>query len=358
MAIIISEGGKNAIRVEESRFEEEVDLQNYICANPESIPFDDIKKDIKLLILAKEFAVTVGSIDALGLDKEGNIYVVETKLYKNSDKRHVIAQVLDYGASLWRDYQDPSEFIRDLDRDATETFGVGLKEELQQYFALDGPSATAVVESMKANLKSGAFRFVVLMDRLHEDLKDLIVFINQSSKFTIFAVEMKHYKHHGLEIMIPKLFGAESAPPPTPTRWDDKRFFEDVEKNLCSKQQVEAVRAVYSFVTGQDGSGCKADKIIWGKGRVTGSFNPRWEKISKYQPFTVFSDGGLEINFGWLGSTEPDVQFRDKLKQALERIPGFKLPENYQDKFPMISAETWTPVVDRFIQTLRDLIAQ
>lgn len=40
-------------------------------------------------------------IDAVALDQNGDIYLIETKLYKNPDKRQVIAQVLDYGASLW-----------------------------------------------------------------------------------------------------------------------------------------------------------------------------------------------------------------------------------------------------------------
>jgi len=102
MPIIISQSGKNAQKVEQSKFEQEDHLQQYIYDNPESIPLYDIKEDIKLLILVREFPTQSGPIDALGVDADGSVYMVETKLYKNPDKRLVVAQVLDYGASLWK----------------------------------------------------------------------------------------------------------------------------------------------------------------------------------------------------------------------------------------------------------------
>lgn len=357
MAIIISEHGKNARRIEETQVEEESYLQNYICANPESIPLYDIRDGIRLLIVAKEFATSAGSVDAIGVDDEGEIYVIETKLYKNPDKRLVVAQVLDYGASLWREYDDAGGFIADLDKHMRKTFGSSLQEKLRDYFKLNDEKLAATVEALGANLKSGSFRFVVLMDKLHSQLKDLIAFINQNSKFSIFAVEMKYYKHDHFEVIVPKLFGAEGTPPIAKLPWDQDRFFKDVKKNLAFQQQ-EAVRAIYNFVLGKDGKGGKADKIIWGKGKITGSFNPRWDRVSKYQPFTVFSDGKLEINFGWLGDTEQESRFRDNFKTSLDKIERFTFPKDYQGRFPMISAETWAPVVDRFVQAVRDLIAQ
>src|SRR4030043_1232462 len=111
MAIIISKNGKDAVKVDKSDFQLEDKLQQYIYDNPESIPLYDIKEDIRLLILAREFATKSGPIDALGIDKDGEIYLVETKLYKNPDKRTVVAQVLDYGASLWSNYRDFNDFI-------------------------------------------------------------------------------------------------------------------------------------------------------------------------------------------------------------------------------------------------------
>src|SRR4030042_3111538 len=114
MAIIISKNGKDAVKVDKSDFQLEDKLQQYIYDNPESIPLYDIKEDIRLLILAREFSTKSGPIDALGVDKDGEIYLIETKLYKNPDKRTVVAQVLDYGASLWSSHKDFDDFMEKL----------------------------------------------------------------------------------------------------------------------------------------------------------------------------------------------------------------------------------------------------
>ncbi|MFQ3675128.1 MAG: hypothetical protein SNJ64_01125 [Endomicrobiia bacterium] len=137
MAIIISKNGKNAQKIDKSTFKKEDYLQKYIHDNPESIPLYDIKEDIRLLILAREFPTDSGPIDALGVDKDGKIYLVETKLYKNPDKRLVVAQVLDYGAFLWRSYSNFDKFARILDEKVHEKFGVNLDQKLGDFFGID-----------------------------------------------------------------------------------------------------------------------------------------------------------------------------------------------------------------------------
>src|SRR6266511_5250571 len=99
MTVIISKNGKNAEKVESSSFDYEDNLQAYIDDNPNAIPMYEIKEDARVLVLAREFSTQSGPIDALGIDQDGEIYIIETKLYKNSDKRTVCAQALDYGAS-------------------------------------------------------------------------------------------------------------------------------------------------------------------------------------------------------------------------------------------------------------------
>jgi len=62
---------------------------------------------------------------------------------------------------------------------------------------------------VQRNFQDGSFKFVVLMDTLHEQLKSLILYLNQNSQFDIYAVELKYYKHEAYEIVIPRLFGSE-----------------------------------------------------------------------------------------------------------------------------------------------------
>ncbi|MCK4826105.1 hypothetical protein KA005_60725, partial [bacterium] len=98
MVIIVSKNNKNAQKVKRSDIKEEAYLQKYIHENPDAIPIYEINENKRLIVVSREFLTNSGPIDALAFDQDGEIYIVETKLYKNPDKRKVLAQLLDYGA--------------------------------------------------------------------------------------------------------------------------------------------------------------------------------------------------------------------------------------------------------------------
>lgn len=209
MAIIILKKGKNAQRVNKETIEKEGYLQEHIYNNPESIPLYDIREDIRLLVLAREFHTAHGPIDALGVDEDGEVYIIETKLQRNSDRRYIVAQVLDYGASLWRSYGDFTEFMRELDAKVQEKFKKSANERVKEFFGIEDEDVVRLLENVRQNLSKGKYRFVVLLDKVDDTLKDLILFINENSRFDLFGVEFEYYKHEEYEILIPKLFGAE-----------------------------------------------------------------------------------------------------------------------------------------------------
>ena len=207
MAIIVSKDHQNAERVDPSDFSLESDMQKYIIDNPSIIPLYDIDEDIRLFVAAREFQTKSGPIDALGFDQNGNIYVVETKLYRNPDKRTVVAQSLDYGASLWRHATSFDDFVNALDSHCNKQFQASFQQKLEEFFELS--ETENIISSIQSNLNSGNIKFVVMMDSLDNRLKDLIVYVNQNSHFDIYAVELEYYKHNEFEIMIPKIFGDE-----------------------------------------------------------------------------------------------------------------------------------------------------
>lgn len=209
MSIIISTNGKKAIRVDKSAFDQEHKLQEYIYENPESIPLYEIKEDIRLLILAREFPTNSGPIDAIGIDKDGELYIVETKLFRNPDKRTVIAQALDYGAALWKHSTDFDEFLGILDQSTQKTFNLKMTEKIKEFFGITDEEVSQVIDRVRSNLNGGLFHFVILMDELDDRLKDLILYVNQNSQFDIYAVEFEYYKHENQEIIIPRIFGTE-----------------------------------------------------------------------------------------------------------------------------------------------------
>lgn len=351
MSIIISKNGKNAVRVEKSSFDKEDFLQQYIYENPESIPLYDIKEDIQLLILAREFSTHSGPIDALGIDKDGEIYIVETKLFRNPDKRTVIAQALDYGAALWKHSGDFSQFLASLDAAVSKTFNTTLVAKLRDFFGLSEEEVATLLENVRQNLSEGAFRFVVLMDHLDDRLKDLVIYVNQNSQFDVYAVEFEYYKHETQEIIIPKIFGAEVKKEMAVTssgprkQWSESALMDDAKQKL-SREEFDAFKRIYEF------SREHADEVRLGTGSYA-SFSPIFSKLSSKSLFTLTADKRLSFNFEWVAKdNEPAAEL---FKQKLETV-GFSFPENFKSIRPSVLADEWLPRVEKFLSAISEML--
>lgn len=356
MAIIISQNGKNAVKVDKSTFDKENYLQKYIYDNPESIPLYDIKEDIRLLILAREFSTNSGPIDAIGIDKDGEVYIVETKLYKNPDKRTVVAQALDYGAALWKHSGDFNEFTSILSEHTQRTFNLSLPDKLQDFFGLADDEVPILLDRVKSNLDDGVLRFVVLMDKLDPRLKDLILYVNQNSQFDIYAVELEYYKHDTYEIIIPKIYGSEvkkdiavkTSSGSARRKWTEEEVLEEARKTL-DQDTFSAFKKLFDF------SIQNFDNIKLGTGTTRGSFGPAFTKISPRSIFTLTTDGSFSPNFGWLNDSEEAILVRDNFSKELNAL-GFNFTEEDLTKFTTLSPDEWVPKVDDLISVLNRVL--
>jgi len=334
MAIIISKNGKNAQKIDKSEFGKEGYLQNYIHENPDSIPVYEIEEDKKLFVVAREFSTESGPIDALAIDKDGDIYVVETKLYKNPDKRTVVAQALDYGASLWR-HSDYIEFINKINSEINKKFKLSFEEKIKEFFNISEEQVGVIFEAIRINLQQGNIKFVILMDTIDDQLKDLIVYINQNSQFDIYAVQMEYYEFESYEIIIPKLFGVEVKKSMSTTNtgqrknWDEQSFIIQVKEKL--NNNAEKLISLYDFFK------LKTDKIQWGTGVSNGSFAPMINKLSETtSPFSFYSDGTIMIKFSWLdhyGNKDLVDKFYNIFVKELIDKTTIKIPEESPRKF-------------------------
>ncbi len=320
MTLIISKDGKESKKLERTPFGLENNLQDYIHKNPDAIPLYEIKEDIKLLVLVREFPTESGSIDALGIDEDGEIYLIETKLYKNQDKRQVVAQVLDYGASLWSNYRSFDEFLLEVNKGLEKQEQGNIQARIAEFFGFEEAEVDELLESIKLNLQSGKFKFVILMDSLHQALKDLIVFLNQNSEFDIYAVELEYYKHEEFDITIPKLFGAQVK--------------KDVSKTSHSKKILSDEEFIASYQ--KSGYGKKMEKLLDFFNKIKNESpyeNVAASKTPKYLNFyiqghdckftiSIHQDpSGIDsnvINF-WYDSKYWNKENRIKLKTVLEK---------------------------------------
>jgi len=348
MAIIVQRRGQRAEIISESNFSRESDLQRYVYENPEVLPISNIKENAQFTVLDKKTPVGTGYIDILGVDSEGELYIIETKLFRNPDKRRVIAQALDYGAAIWSTYQDPEGFLHMLEERLVAR-GESLDGLLERSFG----GASEIEAGIKECIQSGGFRFIIMMDQVPSELKDLIQFVNRNSNFSVYAVELKHYEHDGLDIFVPHVFGAEErkrGPVSSGSRqWDEASFFQDLEEKTDART-VAAVRKLYEF------SKEHADEISWGRGGSTGSFNPKFHSIDPKSLYTVWSNGRITINFGWLTGEEAEA-FRERLRAELKKIPSLsRYVPNAGLKSPDIPAHAWVPICDQLLASLKRVL--
>lgn len=354
MSLIVEPPGESARPLKPIEIPQELSLQDFVVENPESLPFRELRSELQFVMVAKELPTSSGSIDAAGVDDEGNVYLIETKLFRNADKRRVLAQVLDYGAALWRDHGDPRTFVDKLDAACQKLLGRDLAESITRSFDLDPEQADEVVQGIESVVQDGRFRFVILMDRLDDRLKDLVGFINENSQFDVFAVEFELYEFDDYEAVIPRLYGAEvrkvvPRPPPPRRKWDKSSFFAEVEKNLDGKVQ-EAVRRLYKYSV-------EHAEATWGTGVATGSFNTKYHHLGTKSVFSVYSSGVLSLNFAWHheeGAPLPEPIRR--MAEHVNEIRGIALPDGYEDTYSQFEPEVWAEKTDDLIAVFRETL--
>jgi len=350
VAIVVKRKGEKARVIVRCPFSAELDLQQLVYNNPELLPISEIKEGEQFLLLDREVPTKSGPIDILGVDSEGEIYVVETKLFRNADKRKVLAQVLDYGAALWHSYQDSEAFLRMLEKRLLQK-GQSLRNLLEEHFG----DAEKVLDGMRESLSLGKFRFVILMDSVPPDLKNLIRYVNRNTTFSVYIVELEYYVHpdQNIEIFVPGVFGAEIRrevrEPGSRQRWDESSFFRDLEERV-DPETIAAVWKLYEHAKK------RADVINWGTGRNAGSFNPRFLAVADKSIYSVYSDGRLVFNFVWL----LEGGLRTRLWTELKKIPCLAphVPDDLPKRSCVFPAEIWVPVCDEILDLLDRVLAE
>jgi len=287
-----------------------------------------------LLIVARELQTNSGPIDAFAVDRDGDLYLVETKLYRNPDKRTVVAQMLDYGASLWRN-TDFEQLHSALDRAATDRWKLSLREKAAEFFSLEVDDLDHLTDAMRQNLTDGNLKFVVLMDRLDERLKDLIAYVNENSDFSIYAVEIEFYKHQDYEIVIPKLYGAEIPPKPGVRSGHGETWTWERLGEKLRQRGDNSDTAAERIIQWAEENGIKLD---WTRG-LRGScilcfYN---DERKGFYPFNLNGDGKIGWNAAHQQNKSPvpfdKAENRAEILRRLQPIPGVTVDMNNVDGF-------------------------
>jgi hypothetical protein len=356
MAIIVSRGGSEVTKVVETPLQKEDVLQEYVMNHPECLPLEELKDDIRLMSIGREFMIGGERIDVLAIDGDGDLYVIETKLFKNPDKRTVVAQVLDYGAALWQTYADSRLFTQAIDAK------YGFRQRIGPHFGIAEEEVPAVVEAMERNLRDGAIKFVVLMNRLDDRLRNLITYLTRNSNFSFIAVEMQFYYHEGLEIVIPNLFGAEAsrvkrpiASTSRPTKGSRDEFVNALSGELSSDQRA-AIERLMQFAEEKEVEGRAV--VRYGKQFLMVQIDDR--PRSKLIDVRAM-DGALWVHVREPGDSSTDTELKQKLIGELAKTLTFGAGDSRSDGGEVkkrVSAAEWTPHEVRIEQAIEVVLAK
>jgi len=174
----------------------ESELQALLQAQPSLI--EGVSSDA---VAVREFGTGVGPADVVIVDTDGSITVVECKLASNADiRRTIIGQVFDYAARL-TEFSAPQFIDRWRQRG-----GPDLKMLLK---GSDGNGR----QQLEANLEAGVFTLVLAVDAINVDLRRIVRYLNShtSAGMRLLAIELRRAVHEQVEILIPTIYGAESA---------------------------------------------------------------------------------------------------------------------------------------------------
>lgn len=278
----------------------ESELQKLLLESPQLINIGEIREGFSTLVLAiGEFDVGSGYVDTIGFTPEGGIALIECKLDKNPEvKRKVIGQILEYAAYLWKmSYEDFDSRIQKLKGKSLADL---MRESLNK--AEDWDEEDFRNRIMKS-LEDGSFILIVVVDKINDELKRIINYLNECSELTSFslhALEMSQFQPDKTEnvakteILVPHLYGLSTKPPSVTPRkqWTEKEFFEEADRKIQDEKTRQTLRQLFEF------SNSGLGKVEFGKGGKIGTFSlslkykGSWEKLFfiSYNPqFTWFA---------------------------------------------------------------------
>jgi hypothetical protein len=335
---------KQSYRNEEIGGFGEKSLQDLLIDFPELIPSDCINPEELpiFVVIRNEAGVTAGSMDILLLDQYAVPTVVETKLIDNREiRRSVLAQGIEYLSHLQNEWS-----------------GDRFLEEAKEYWAKKEKAFEQLVQEkwgkefdslylsqLQSNIDTANMRLIIAADSIPSELRRMIEFLNNNSKFEILGLEVALYsdeKDPENKYLIPTLLGASEQARGrkkiSRSQWSKARFFEAVEESL-SPEVIEKINDLYAFV-----NKLTDEKIYWGTGKEVGSFTGKLDIDNHlYSILSVYTDGNISINIGWNHKrlTETNKDISEKFRLEVNRIAKKSITKNsWENGWPKITLKS------------------
>jgi hypothetical protein len=175
-------------------------IRNLVFDHPSCLPIAELDGAYKEAVsICKELRTPAGPLDALLVNPDGRLIVIEAKLWRNPQaRREVVAQVLDYAKELSRwDYEDLQRAVSQN----TGRKGNSLYEMVKA--ANPDLEESAFVDAVSRSLREGRFLLLILGDGIREGAGSITSFIEKvgSLEFTFGLVELGLYQNGGEDLI-------------------------------------------------------------------------------------------------------------------------------------------------------------
>ncbi|OYD67000.1 hypothetical protein [Rhodococcus sp. OK302] len=177
---------------EMTAYDNEDHLQRILASDPQYVP--GVPEGS---LTVRELSTTAGPADVCIVSPDGAITIVECKLASNSERRRmVIGQVLDYASAIWVG---------------------GVKSFREQWNRQHGEDlnqlSEAALEQLDNNITEGRIDLCLAVDRIDNDLKRLVEFLNRITRdeIAVTALQLTYSRHGDIEFLMPSTYGGEIA---------------------------------------------------------------------------------------------------------------------------------------------------
>ena len=180
-------------------------LQELVFKHPEAIPMRQIEPGLdKLIPVCLELPLRCGLLDNLYATPDGDLVIVEVKLWKNHEmRRSVMAQVLDYASAMFDlSYEKLDNAVKSAERSGGRSLFEIVKTESPE--ALEEP---AFIDAVSHNLRTGRIVVLVVGDGIRSELETLNqgLQVHAGFQFTFGMVELSVYEPtNGEYLLVPR----------------------------------------------------------------------------------------------------------------------------------------------------------
>lgn len=239
--LLIRRDGDNDWRTPEvTAYDNEGALQRLLAESPHLLP--GIEEEA--VATAREFPVLeTGSADLVAVDIDGGITIVECKLQRNPEiKRRIVGQLFAYAAGMMAMSFDEFETA------FSQAAGRPLLRQIAEYSDSDGVDEEAIRSTITENLQAGRFRLIIAVDEITPELQRIVRYINQhtTGDVELLAIELRYIRHSDVEILVPEVYGEETAATKPSTRrrgvWSEEELFALLRENVGNHGYQQAQR--------------------------------------------------------------------------------------------------------------------